>query len=156
MLTLTSFSSSERSSAILSSTGATAWHGPHHSAQKSTMTGLSLFRTSSSKVAVVTAVDIRIFLSSDGALLVTRGASEVFPTGNTLEHMARLFAPLPRVPDHPALERGVLERWDRERTFERLREQNAGGPRFSFVDGPITANNPMGVHHAWGRSLKDV
>ena len=27
---------------------------------------------------------------------------------------------------------------------------------WSFLDGPITANNPMGVHHAWGRSLKDM
>src|SRR6266568_1400038 len=70
--------------------------------------------------------------------------------------MARLFAPLPPVPDHPALERELLERWATERTFERLRELNAGGPRFSFVDGPITANNAMGVHHAWGRTLKDV
>ncbi len=42
------------------------------------------------------------------------------------------------------------------RTFERLRAQNAGGPRWSFLDGPITANNPMGVHHAWGRAYKDV
>jgi len=67
-----------------------------------------------------------------------------------------MFTPLPNVPDHPALEREVLERWQRERTFDRLREQNAGGPRFSFIDGPITANNPMGVHHAWGRSLKDI
>ena len=50
----------------------------------------------------------------------------------------------------------MLARWEAERTFERLREQNRGGPRFSFVDGPITANNPMGVHHAWGRTLKDV
>src|SRR5215212_9622271 len=24
------------------------------------------------------------------------------------------------------------------------------------MDGPITANNPMGVHHCWGRTLKDV
>jgi isoleucyl-tRNA synthetase len=70
--------------------------------------------------------------------------------------VADVFKPLPNVPDHPALEREVLERWESERTFERLREQNAGGPRFSFIDGPITANNPMGVHHAWGRALKDV
>ena len=28
--------------------------------------------------------------------------------------------------------------------------------RFSFLDGPITANNPMGVHHAWGRTYKDL
>src|SRR5215217_1351994 len=67
-----------------------------------------------------------------------------------------MFTPLPSVPDHPALEREVLELWEHERTFERLREQNAGGPRWSFIDGPITANNPMGVHHAWGRALKDV
>src|SRR5215208_3306162 len=67
-----------------------------------------------------------------------------------------MFTPLPSVPDHPALEREVLEGWERERTFERLREQNAGGRRWSFIDGPITANNPMGVHHAWGRALKDV
>ena len=30
------------------------------------------------------------------------------------------------------------------------------GPRWSFLDGPITANNPMGVHHAWGRTYKDI
>ena len=40
--------------------------------------------------------------------------------------------------------------------FARLRAQNADGPRWSFLDGPITANNPMGVHHAWGRTYKDV
>ena len=28
--------------------------------------------------------------------------------------------------------------------------------QFSFFDGPITANNPMGVHHAWGRTIKDA
>jgi isoleucyl-tRNA synthetase len=37
-----------------------------------------------------------------------------------------------------------------------LRKRNADGPRWSFLDGPITANNPMGVHHAWGRTYKDV
>jgi isoleucyl-tRNA synthetase len=67
-----------------------------------------------------------------------------------------IFAPLPPVPDNPALEREMRELWEREGTFERLREQNADGPRFSFIDGPITANSPMGVHHAWGRTLKDV
>ena len=37
-----------------------------------------------------------------------------------------------------------------------MRAQNADGPRWSFLDGPITANNPMGVHHAWGRAYKDL
>jgi isoleucyl-tRNA synthetase len=67
-----------------------------------------------------------------------------------------VFKPLPPVPDHPALERDVLELWDREGTFEQLREQNRGGPRWSFVDGPVTANKTLGVHTAWGRTLKDV
>src|SRR5439155_25501479 len=66
------------------------------------------------------------------------------------------FKPVDRQPDHVAIEHAVLDRWDRERTFERLREQNEGNVRWSFIDGPITANNPMGVHHAWGRTLKDI
>src|SRR5215217_6997275 len=70
--------------------------------------------------------------------------------------MKQVFSPLPPVPDHPTLEVAVLERWERERTFARLREQNADGPSFSFVDGPVTANKTLGVHTAWGRTLKDV
>ena len=70
--------------------------------------------------------------------------------------MARAFKPLPDKPDHSALEREVLDLWERERTFERVRDRNRGGPTFSFMDGPITANNPAGVHHGHGRTLKDV
>src|SRR5436190_358065 len=58
--------------------------------------------------------------------------------------------------DFPALERRMLEFWDRIGAFERLKAKNAGKPRWSFLDGPITANNPMGVHHAWGRTYKDA
>jgi len=58
--------------------------------------------------------------------------------------------------DLPALEREVLEFWERERIFEKLREKNRGREPWSFIDGPITANNPMGVHHAWGRTCKDL
>ena len=43
-----------------------------------------------------------------------------------------------------------------ERENERLREENRGGPIWSFVDGPVTANKTLGVHTAWGRTLKDV
>jgi isoleucyl-tRNA synthetase len=58
--------------------------------------------------------------------------------------------------DFPAQERTVLEFWEGVGVFEALREKNKNGPRWSFLDGPITANNPMGVHHAWGRTYKDV
>jgi isoleucyl-tRNA synthetase len=67
-----------------------------------------------------------------------------------------IFPSLPDKPDHPGLEREMLARWDEEGTFAKLREQNRGGPTFSFMDGPITANNPAGVHHGHGRTLKDV
>jgi isoleucyl-tRNA synthetase len=67
-----------------------------------------------------------------------------------------IFQPLPDKPDHPGLERELLARWEAEGTFAKLREQNRGGPRFSFMDGPITANGPAGVHHGIGRTLKDV
>jgi len=50
----------------------------------------------------------------------------------------------------------LLRFWEEHRIFDKLRAKNASGPRWSFLDGPITANNPMGVHHAWGRSLKDM
>jgi isoleucyl-tRNA synthetase len=67
-----------------------------------------------------------------------------------------MFAPLPDKPDHPALEEEILAWWDEEQVFDALREQNAGNEPWSFIDGPITANNPMGIHHAWGRTLKDL
>ena len=37
-----------------------------------------------------------------------------------------------------------------------IHRNDASDRRWSFIDGPITANNPMGVHHAWGRTYKDL
>ncbi len=54
------------------------------------------------------------------------------------------------------MERDVLGFWKRENCFQKLVEKNRGKPKWSFLDGPITANNPMGVHHAWGRTYKDI
>ena len=54
------------------------------------------------------------------------------------------------------LEHTVLDFWEKEKCFEKLVEKNKGNKMFRFLDGPITANNPMGIHHAWGRSIKDV
>ncbi len=67
-----------------------------------------------------------------------------------------MFEPLPGKPDHPALELEILELWEREGTFERLRAQNRGNAKWSFFDGPVTANKSLAVHTAWGRTLKDV
>jgi isoleucyl-tRNA synthetase len=67
-----------------------------------------------------------------------------------------MFLPVTSKPDFVALEHEILTQWRDRRTFARLRAQNEGGARWSFLDGPITANNPMGVHHAWGRTYKDL
>lgn len=56
----------------------------------------------------------------------------------------------------PELENKILKFWEEKKIFEKLRAKNQGKNRWSFLDGPITANNPMGVHHAWGRTYKDV
>ena len=55
-----------------------------------------------------------------------------------------------------ALEKDILAYWEKHMIFDKLRKRNSGKHGWSFVDGPITANNPMGVHHAWGRTLKDL
>jgi isoleucyl-tRNA synthetase len=67
-----------------------------------------------------------------------------------------MFRPVSSKPDLVAQENEILTLWRERRTFARLRAQNAGKDRWSFLDGPITANNPMGVHHAWGRAYKDL
>src|SRR5438046_256874 len=71
--------------------------------------------------------------------------------------------------DFPALERELLDFWykkslpssDNEGKHgsiveKYLHRNDSAEKKFSFLDGPITANNPMGVHHAWGRTYKDL
>ena len=67
-----------------------------------------------------------------------------------------MFQDVPTSLDFPSMEHGILAFWDREKVFQALVRKNQGKPRWSFLDGPITANNPMGVHHAWGRTYKDI
>ena len=58
--------------------------------------------------------------------------------------------------DFVSNEHDILDFWEKEKIFQKLVNQNSKGEKWSFLDGPITANNPMGVHHAWGRTLKDL
>ncbi len=68
-----------------------------------------------------------------------------------------MFKPVEPKPDFPELERKILEWWEQAGIFKKYLEKNQKSKkRFSFLDGPITANNPMGVHHAWGRTYKDL
>ena len=68
-----------------------------------------------------------------------------------------MFTPLPSEPDSNALELEILDRWEREGTFEQLRDaeprQRRSG-RSSTGRSPRTRRSR--VHTAWGRTLKDV
>ena len=67
-----------------------------------------------------------------------------------------MFKDVPAKVDFIAQEHEVLEFWEETSAWEKRRDLNRGKERWSFIDGPITANNPMGVHHAWGRTYKDL
>ncbi len=67
-----------------------------------------------------------------------------------------MFQPVPASVDFVAQEHRILAFWKENRIFQKLLALRAGSPRWSFIDGPITANNPMGVHHGWGRTYKDL
>ena len=68
-----------------------------------------------------------------------------------------MFKPVSPQVDFPKLENELLKKWKKEGLLQKYLHRNDNSPqKFSFLDGPITANNPMGVHHAWGRTYKDV
>lgn len=71
--------------------------------------------------------------------------------------MSKMFPELPPHPDFIKIEEELLDHWYREGIVKKYLHKNDKSPtKFSFLDGPITANNPMGVHHGRGRSYKDL
>ena len=66
------------------------------------------------------------------------------------------FKEVPTKVDFPAQERDLLGFWKETGAFRKLQEVHQHDPHWSFIDGPITANNPMGAHHGWGRTYKDL
>jgi isoleucyl-tRNA synthetase len=68
-----------------------------------------------------------------------------------------MFKPVSPQVDFSKLENEILTKWTADGLLQKyLHKNDSSQKRFSFLDGPITANNPMGVHHAWGRTYKDV
>ena len=69
---------------------------------------------------------------------------------------ARPFPDLPATVNLPAIEREMLARWRDGKIFQRSLEQTAGGPLWTFYEGPPTANGMPGVHHVAARVFKDL
>ena len=66
------------------------------------------------------------------------------------------FPSLTEHPNTPERELQILDFWKQHRVFERSLEQTKNGPRYSFYEGPPTANGKPGVHHVLARSFKDL
>ena len=68
-----------------------------------------------------------------------------------------MFRPVDSKEDFPKLETEIFEFWEKNDIPSKYMSRNEGADKTaSFIDGPITANNKMGVHHAWGRTYKDL
>ena len=68
-----------------------------------------------------------------------------------------MFKPVDSKVNFPELEETILKWWESNEIPQKyMSRKEYSEKRYSFIDGPITANNPMGVHHAWGRSYKDL
>jgi isoleucyl-tRNA synthetase len=54
-------------------------------------------------------------------------------------------------------EHEILKLWRERNVFEQMSEKNKNSKEiFRTLDGPITANGSMCLHHVWGRSFKDA
>ncbi|MCJ8290238.1 MAG: isoleucine--tRNA ligase [Crocinitomicaceae bacterium] len=56
----------------------------------------------------------------------------------------------------PDVANRVLEKWESDRVFEQSVEKREGQTPFIFFEGPPSANGLPGIHHAMGRSIKDI
>src|SRR6201995_3744532 len=56
----------------------------------------------------------------------------------------------------PSIEKEILEKWDREKTFEKSVTFRKGKKPFVFYEGPPSANGMPGIHHVISRTLKDL
>ncbi|MEM1438128.1 MAG: isoleucine--tRNA ligase [Pseudomonadota bacterium] len=66
------------------------------------------------------------------------------------------FDPIKGRYDGPKLEQDVLDFWRDNDTFAKSLAQTEGKPRYSFNEGPPTANGKPGIHHVLARTFKDV
>ena len=58
--------------------------------------------------------------------------------------------------DLPSMEAGILDFWSQNQIFEKSVANRNGAPRWSFYEGPPTANGKPGTHHIEARVFKDL
>jgi isoleucyl-tRNA synthetase len=55
-----------------------------------------------------------------------------------------------------AINREILNVWNKEKTFEKSLEIRQGKPLYVFYEGPPSANGMPGIHHVIARAIKDI
>jgi isoleucyl-tRNA synthetase len=58
--------------------------------------------------------------------------------------------------DLSAINKEVLEQWDKHDVFKKSMSTREGAPSFVFFEGPPSANGMPGIHHVMARSIKDI
>ncbi len=56
----------------------------------------------------------------------------------------------------PKREPGMIEKWEQDGIYEKLRERSKGKPMFILHDGPPYANGHLHIGHALNKILKDI
>jgi len=68
----------------------------------------------------------------------------------------RTINSLPAQIDLPSMEASILDFWSQNQIFEKSVANRNGAPRWSFYEGPPTANGKPGTHHIEARVFKDL
>jgi len=69
---------------------------------------------------------------------------------------SRPFKSLPPQIDLPAMEHQILAFWEGNEIFDKSVSARDGAPRWTFYEGPPTANGSPGTHHIEARVFKDL
>ncbi len=57
--------------------------------------------------------------------------------------------------DPGAIEKEVLDFWEKNRTYYKAKEMNKGKKQFYYLDGPPYTSGRIHIGHAWGKALRD-
>ena len=109
-------------------------------------------RTTSPNVASVASRANSLCPFSEVAHRLTAGRVGAFP----LRRLESCSSRCPRSPTRTRSSSTCSSAGSARARSQQLRARNRGGPKWSFIDGPVTANKKLAVHTAWGRTLKDV
>jgi len=68
----------------------------------------------------------------------------------------QVFKPVDSLPSFPQEEETILEFWEKNQIFDKIREMNKGKKLYRWLEGPPTANGLPHIGHALTRAIKDV